>query len=48
MLGFTDCYTICEVQKLRKELAETKSSLVETLELIKQLRVEVNELKGLQ
>ena len=47
-------YNICEVQKLRKELdetksslAETKSSLNETINLVTQLRIELDELKGL-
>lgn len=40
-------YNICEVQKLRKELDETKISLNETINLVKQLRIELDELKGL-
>ena len=40
-------YSIEEVKKLRKESYETKSSLAETLELVKQLRIELDELKGL-
>ena len=47
-------YSIEEVKKLRKELdetksslAETKSSLNETIDLVRQLRIELDELKGL-
>ena len=40
-------YNICEVQKLRKELTKTQSSLNETIDLVKQLRIELDELKRL-
>ena len=40
-------YNICEVQKLRKELTKTQSSLNETIDLVEQLRIELDELKRL-
>ena len=40
-------YNICEIQKLKKELDETKISLNDTINLVTQLRIELDELKGL-